>query len=184
MRKHLAVVGVVTMSMAAAAPASARLADPVPAGTRPAVTFAPGMSDAAQSGYKPHPVARVALPPDLRGEAARAAADPQGPDLRGEAARAAANPQAPDLRGEAARAAANPQAPDLRGEAARAAADPQGPAPAAHAPVAAPAAAGPDDGLDWTSLGLGAGGGLVLAAMTAGGVVLSTRRGLRVRPSR
>ena len=59
MRKHLAVVGVVTISMATAAPASARLADPVPAGTRPAVTFAPGMSDAAQSGYKPHPVARV-----------------------------------------------------------------------------------------------------------------------------
>jgi hypothetical protein len=142
MRKHLAVVGVVTMSMAAAAPASARLADTVPAGTRPAVTFAPGMSDAAQSGYKPHPAARVALPPDLRGEAARAAAEPAASGGTAAAAQ---------------------------------------PAAAATAPTAVTPA---DDGLEWSSVGLGAGGGILLAAMAAGGVVLVTRRGPRVRASR
>jgi hypothetical protein len=160
MRKHLAVVGAVTMAVAAAAPADARLADPVVGGTQTASTFSPGLSDAAQSGYKPHPAAPAT---DLRGEAARAAAEPAA-DLRGEAARAAAEPATPA--GEGARAAAEP-------------ATPRGAAPVA---VSAPAAA--DDGLDWASVGLGAGGGIVLAAMTAGGVVLATRRGVRLGASR
>jgi hypothetical protein len=129
MRKHLAVVGAVLMAVAAAVPADARLADPVSPVTRPAVTFAPGMSDAAQSGYTPRPVTPAALPPDLRGEGARAAAEP--------------------------------------------------PAPATPA-VATPAT----DGLDWRSAGLGAAGAVVLAAMTAGGVVLMTRRGVRFGASR
>jgi hypothetical protein len=129
MRKHLAVVGAVTMAVAAAGPATARPIDPVSADTRPAQPFPPGLSDAAQGGYEAQPATGVALPPDLRGEAARAAAEPPA---------------------------------------------------AAPLAVASPAA----DGLDWTSVGLGAGGGLVLAAMTAGGVVMMGRRGVRVGASR
>ena len=84
---------------------------------------------------------------------------------------------ATDLRGDAAReGAATVVATDLRADAARAAAEPPVPV---SVDVQAPAA----DGLDWTSVGLGAGGGLV-AVLTAGGVVLVARRGVRVGASR
>ena len=83
-----------------------------------------------------------------------------------------------DLRGDAAREAATDVLPgDLRGDAARAAAEPRAPVV-----VDIPPPAG--DGLDWTSVGLGAGGGIALLAIGAGGVVLITRRGPGVDPTR
>jgi len=118
MRKQLTVVTALAVVAASAAPAAAR----------PVVPFPPGTSDAAQGGYESPPPAGTAVATDLRGEFARAAAEPPVP---------------------------------------------------VTVDVQAPAA----DGLDWTSVGLGAGGGLV-AVLTAGGVVLMARRGVRVGASR
>ena len=101
------------------------------------------------------------------------------------AAPAAASPDVPFSPGasdaaqggyESPPAAGTAMATDLRGEFARGAAEPPVPA---SVEVRAPAA----DGLDWTSVGLGAGGGLV-AVLTAGGIVLIARRGVRVGVSR
>ena len=137
-------------------------ASAAPVAARPVVPFPPGTSDAAQAGYESPPAAGTTVATDLRGDAAR---------------EGAATAVATDLRGDAAReGAATVVATDLRGDAARAAAEP--PVPVSVA-VQAPAA----DGLDWTSVGLGAGGGIV-AALTAGGVVLVARRGVRVSASR
>ena len=130
MRKHLIAVTAVTAATVSAGPALARPAD----------TFAPGTSDAAQSG-------RTAQG-DLRGDAARAAAERPSEAVPG------------DLRGDAARTAAEPRVPVVVD---------------VEAPVA--------EGLDWTSIGLGAGGGIALLAIGAGGVVL-IRRGPRVTAPR
>ena len=147
MRKHLIAVTALVGATATAGPALAQAAD----------TFAPGTSDAAQSG-------RTAQR-DLRGDAARAAAEPPSEAVPG------------DLRGDAALAAGEPLsdavAGDLRGDAARSATEPRVPVVVDVQPPAG-------DGLDWTSIGLGAGGGIALMAIGAGGVVLISRRGPRV----
>ena len=147
MRKHLIAVTALVGATATAGPALAQTAD----------TFAPGTSDAAQSGRtgsgtcaatppaRPRSPPSEAVPGDLRGDAALAAGEPRSEVTPG------------DLRGDAARAATEPRVPVV--------VDVQPPA---------------GDGLDWTSIGLGAGGGIALMAIGAGGVVLISRRGPRV----
>jgi hypothetical protein len=135
MRKHLIAVTALVGATATAGPALARPAD----------TFAPGTSDAAQSGRTADDTTASGPLDDLRGDAARASAEPRSEAVSG------------DLRGDAARAATEPRVPVV-------------------VEVQPPAG----DGLDWTSIGLGAGGGIALLAIGAGGVVLISRRGPRV----
>jgi hypothetical protein len=120
--------------------------------------LAAGPAHAMRIADHPYRSLVVAVPLDLRGEAVRT--DGTTPhavaDRRGDAARAAGEAGGQRVVGTVA---------DRRGDAARAAGE-------ARTPVVIDVRPPVADGIDWTSVGLGAGGGLALAAISAGGVVL------------